>query len=139
MARLWFRSFVAVVAVGSLTGCVANAKKIESSRGGVKASGAVVAEAASADAVPSHVTVAPSAIKWLNFPLGGPGVKAAVIAGDPEKPGPFVLRIKSPAGAKVPPFDPAAEAPMEQAAKTAIVTTIGHARGEGIAVLSAEE
>jgi 3-oxoacyl-[acyl-carrier-protein] synthase II len=43
------------------------------------------------------------------------------------------------AGAKVPPFDPAAEAPMEQAAKTAIVTTIGHARGEGIAVLSAEE
>ncbi len=31
-----------------------------------------------------------------------------------------------------------AEAPMTQPAKTAIVTTIGHARGEGIAVLSAE-
>jgi len=43
------------------------------------------------------------------------------------------------AGATVPPFDPAAEAPMEKPAKTAIVTTIGHARGEGIAVLSAEE
>jgi 3-oxoacyl-[acyl-carrier-protein] synthase II len=43
------------------------------------------------------------------------------------------------AGAKVPPFDPAAEVPMEKPARTAIITTIGHARGEGIAVLSAEE
>jgi quercetin dioxygenase-like cupin family protein len=102
MAQLWFRSFAAMVAAGSMTGCVAGAKKIESSPGGVKASGVAVAEA-TADAVPSHVVVAPNAIKWLNFPLGGPGVKAAVIAGDPEKPGPFVLRIKSPAGAKVPP------------------------------------
>ncbi|WP_275783209.1 beta-ketoacyl-ACP synthase [Pararhizobium gei] len=42
-------------------------------------------------------------------------------------------------GAKVPPFDATVETPMEDAAKTAIVTTIGHARGEGIAVLSAEE
>ncbi len=43
------------------------------------------------------------------------------------------------AGAKVPPFDPAVELPMEKAATTAIVTTIGHARGEGVAVLSVEE
>ncbi|WEX76063.1 beta-ketoacyl-ACP synthase [Sinorhizobium numidicum] len=40
--------------------------------------------------------------------------------------------------AKVPSFDPNAEAPMAAPAKAAIVTTIGHARGEGIAVLSAE-
>jgi 3-oxoacyl-[acyl-carrier-protein] synthase II len=40
--------------------------------------------------------------------------------------------------AKVPPFHPGAEAPMEAPAKAAIVTTIGHARGEGIAVLAAE-
>lgn len=40
--------------------------------------------------------------------------------------------------AKVPPFDPEAETAMSAPAKTAIVTTIGHARGEGIAVLSAE-
>lgn len=39
--------------------------------------------------------------------------------------------------AEVPPFDPA-EAPMSAPARAAIVTTIGHARGEGIAVLSAE-
>ncbi|MCZ4092960.1 beta-ketoacyl-ACP synthase [Sinorhizobium psoraleae] len=40
--------------------------------------------------------------------------------------------------ATVPPFDSGAEAAMTAPAKTAIVTTIGHARGEGIAVLSAE-
>ena len=103
MAQLWFRSLVVAVVAGGLSGCVAGAKRIESSPGGVKASGVAVAEANAADAVPSHVVVPPNAIKWLNFPLGGPGVKAAVISGDPEKPGPFVLRIKSPAGAKVPP------------------------------------
>lgn len=43
------------------------------------------------------------------------------------------------AGAKVPPFDPSVELPMEKAARTAIITTIGHARGEGVAVLSVEE
>ncbi|HET7411471.1 MAG TPA: beta-ketoacyl-ACP synthase, partial [Pararhizobium sp.] len=42
------------------------------------------------------------------------------------------------AGAKVPPFDPAAEQPMPAAAETIVVTAFGHARGEGIAVLSAE-
>jgi len=40
-------------------------------------------------------------------------------------------------GAKIPPFDPA-ETPMTAPAKAAVVTTIGHARGEGIAVLAAE-
>ncbi|RVQ74818.1 beta-ketoacyl-ACP synthase [Sinorhizobium medicae] len=40
--------------------------------------------------------------------------------------------------AKVPPFDPAGETPMLAPAKAAVVTTIGHARGEGIAVLAAE-
>ncbi|MDK1373220.1 MULTISPECIES: beta-ketoacyl-ACP synthase [unclassified Sinorhizobium] len=40
--------------------------------------------------------------------------------------------------AKVPPFDPDAETVMTVPAKTAVVTTIGHARGEGVAVLSAE-
>ena len=43
------------------------------------------------------------------------------------------------AGARVPAFDPEIEKPMEKAARTAVVTTIGHARGEGVAVLSAEE
>ena len=40
--------------------------------------------------------------------------------------------------AKVPPFDAAHEKPMAAGARNAVVTTVGHARGEGIAVLSAE-
>ena len=46
------------------------------------------------------------------------------------------LALKS--GAKVPPFDPAGEAAMDAPASSAIVTTLGHVRGEGIAVLAAE-
>ncbi|TWB61777.1 3-oxoacyl-[acyl-carrier-protein] synthase II [Rhizobium sp. ERR 922] len=40
--------------------------------------------------------------------------------------------------AKVPPFDAAHEKPMTTGARKAVVTTVGHVRGEGIAVLSAE-
>lgn len=104
MVKPWRRAAAVVVLCGVTMslGCTAGAKKIGSSPDGVKASGVALA-AAAADAIPPHTVVAPNAIKWLNFPLGGRGVKAAVIAGDPEKPGPFVLRIKSPAGTKVPP------------------------------------
>lgn len=42
-------------------------------------------------------------------------------------------------GAKVPPFDPSAERAMSGPASTAIVTTVGHTRGEGLAVLRAEK
>jgi 3-oxoacyl-[acyl-carrier-protein] synthase II len=38
-------------------------------------------------------------------------------------------------GAKVPPFDPSHEKPMAAGAAAAIVTTVGHVRGEGVAVL----
>jgi 3-oxoacyl-[acyl-carrier-protein] synthase II len=40
--------------------------------------------------------------------------------------------------AKVPPFDAAHEAPMRAGATAAVVTTVGHQRGEGVAVLSAD-
>ncbi|MBX4929138.1 beta-ketoacyl-ACP synthase [Rhizobium binae] len=42
------------------------------------------------------------------------------------------------ANAKVPPFDAAHEAPMKAGTKAAVVTTVGHQRGEGVAILSAE-
>jgi quercetin dioxygenase-like cupin family protein len=103
MVNPWLRSLAVVVVMGSVTGCVAGAKKIESSGSAVKASGVAVAAGTAAEAVPAHVMVTPAQIKWVPFPLGGRGVKAAVLAGDVEKPGPFVLRIKSPAGTKVPP------------------------------------
>ncbi|TPW31304.1 beta-ketoacyl-ACP synthase [Pararhizobium mangrovi] len=43
------------------------------------------------------------------------------------------------ANAAVAPFDAENEAPMRVPAKTAIVTTLGHVRGEGMAVLQAED
>ena len=43
------------------------------------------------------------------------------------------------AGVKVAPFDTKAETVMTAAAKSAVVTTVGHARGEGVAILVAEK
>ena len=61
------------------------------------------APAPPAAAPSAHVMLAPGAIRWQPFPPGGPGAKLAVLSGDPEKPGPFVIRIRQPAGARVPP------------------------------------
>jgi len=103
MAKPWIRSAAAVVVVAiGMSACAARAPKAEPSATGVRPSGVAVA-AKAADATPTHVMVAPSGLKWQPFPPGAPGVSIAIVSGDPEKPGPFVVRIKSPAGAKVPP------------------------------------
>lgn len=45
-----------------------------------------------------------SAVKWNDFQLAGfdPGVKLAVISGDPASTGPYVLRLQFPAGYRFP-------------------------------------
>ena len=51
-----------------------------------------------------HKAVRPDAVKWGPAPAGlPPGAQAAVLVGDPKKPGPFVIRAKLPDGYKVPP------------------------------------
>ena len=51
-----------------------------------------------------HVIVRPDAVKWGPAPPGLPaGAQAAVLLGDPGKAAPYVLRVKLPAGYKVPP------------------------------------
>jgi quercetin dioxygenase-like cupin family protein len=51
-----------------------------------------------------HKVVAPNDLKWGDAPAGlPPGAKLAVLDGDPGKPGPFIVRLKAPAGYKVPP------------------------------------
>jgi quercetin dioxygenase-like cupin family protein len=46
----------------------------------------------------------PDDIKWVDGPSSLPaGAKMAVLEGDPAKPGPFVFRVKLPAGYKIPP------------------------------------
>ena len=65
---------------------------------------ALAQSAASSDAAPSsHVMVKAAETKWGEGPAFLPkGVQAAVLYGDPSKAGPFTLRLKAPAGGKIP-------------------------------------
>lgn len=54
------------------------------------------------DAAASHRILSASELAWGDSPMLPPGVKAAVLDGDPGKPGPFVIRIKAPDGYKIP-------------------------------------
>jgi quercetin dioxygenase-like cupin family protein len=51
-----------------------------------------------------HTVVLPDAIKWGPAPPSlPPGAQAAVLLGNPGKEGPFMLRLKFPAGYTIPP------------------------------------
>jgi quercetin dioxygenase-like cupin family protein len=55
-------------------------------------------------APPAHVQVKAADVKWGEGPPSLPkGAMLAVMSGDPSKPAPFVVRLKFPAGYKVPP------------------------------------
>ncbi len=63
-----------------------------------------VSPAGAADASNEMSMVNPGAIKWGDAPPSMPkGAKVAVLSGDPSKPGPFTLRIRTPAGYKIAP------------------------------------
>src|SRR2546430_2786077 len=62
---------------------------------------ACIQAAASAD---DHVTVSADQLKWTAAPPAFPkGLQVAVLSGDPSKEGLYVIRLKAPAGYKVPP------------------------------------
>jgi len=64
---------------------------------------AAVSVAAQSDNAP-HTVVAADQVKWGAAPPSLPaGAQAAVLLGDPMKQGPFVLRLKFPAGFLIPP------------------------------------
>ena len=50
----------------------------------------------------AHTVSMPDTLKWVEPPVL-PGAQLAVVQGDPSKEGPFVYRLKMPAGYKVPP------------------------------------
>lgn len=55
---------------------------------------------------PRHILLTPDALKWMPAAAetGMPSaVQVSVLAGDPSRSGPFVLRLKIPAGAKIAP------------------------------------
>jgi quercetin dioxygenase-like cupin family protein len=63
-----------------------------------------VMPALGADATNEAAFVNARDIKWQNAPPSLPkGAKVGVLHGDPGKPGPFVMRLKAPAGFKIPP------------------------------------
>ena len=81
---------------------------------------------------------------WLDRRFAGAAVRGyAGIAGhllESHFPLGVALAALALSGAsRVPAFDPGNEAPMAGAAARAVVTTLGHARGEGVAILSAEQ
>lgn len=51
-----------------------------------------------------HVVLTPEDIKWVDAPASLPaGAKLAVLEGDPKAEGMFAMRLKAPAGYKLPP------------------------------------
>src|SRR5438445_11659609 len=55
-------------------------------------------------AADEHVSATPDTLKWGPAPPTYPkGAEFAIITGNPGQEGPFVLRIRAPAGYKVPP------------------------------------
>jgi quercetin dioxygenase-like cupin family protein len=57
-----------------------------------------------ATAADEHVAVSPDNLKWGAAPPAFPkGAQIAVLSGDPTKDGLYVIRLKVPAGYKVPP------------------------------------
>jgi hypothetical protein len=64
---------------------------------------ASLAQAQTAAAGDNTVMTNPADVKWGEAPPDLPkGAKAAVLYGDPGKPGPFTVRLKTPAGYKIP-------------------------------------
>jgi quercetin dioxygenase-like cupin family protein len=52
----------------------------------------------------AHMVVLPDDVKWMEAPGFPPGTKIAILDGDPSKAGSmFTLRLKAPAGSKIPP------------------------------------
>lgn len=54
------------------------------------------------DSMPGHA-MRPDQLKWMPAPPALPkGAQLAVLSGDPHKAGPFTIRLKAPAGYKIP-------------------------------------
>jgi quercetin dioxygenase-like cupin family protein len=47
--------------------------------------------------------VLPEDIEWKPFPAFPPSARLAIVVGDPTEPGPYVIRVKLPAGVKLMP------------------------------------
>ena len=94
--KSWPSRLLVIVAVAGVAGCATWTRWTHKAESAGE-------PAPPAEAAQAHVMLVPGALKWQPFPPGGPGAKLAVLSGDPEKSGPFVIRIRQPAGGKTPP------------------------------------
>jgi quercetin dioxygenase-like cupin family protein len=51
----------------------------------------------------SFRAILPEDVDWQPFPAFPPSVRLAVVVGEPSKPGPYVIRVKVPRGARIMP------------------------------------
>jgi quercetin dioxygenase-like cupin family protein len=51
----------------------------------------------------SFRAILPEDIDWKPFPAFPPSVRLPVLVGEPSKPGPYLIRVKAPSGAKLMP------------------------------------
>jgi quercetin dioxygenase-like cupin family protein len=61
-----------------------------------------VLAAGSADEPTGFAQISPSSIKWIPSPVV-PGTYRAVLLGNPDEAGPFVMRVKVPPGTRIMP------------------------------------
>jgi quercetin dioxygenase-like cupin family protein len=94
--KTWSSRLLLVAVVAGVAGCATWARWTHTAE-------PAAAPTPPAEAPGAHVMLAPKALKWRPFPPGGAGAKLAVLSGDPDKPGPFVIRIRQPAGSRIPP------------------------------------
>ena len=95
--KSWSSRLLLIAAVGGVAGCATWRQWTHTGEAGAAPA------LPPAGTAPAHVMLAPGALKWQPFPLGGPGARLAVLSGDPEKSGPFVIRIRQPPGGKIAP------------------------------------
>lgn len=59
---------------------------------------------------PAHAMVSPDRMQWVDLAALPPGARGAVIQGPLDQPGPFIVRVRLPAGYRIPPhWHPAIE------------------------------
>lgn len=67
--------------------------------------GILAAAPASAQGIPTNTVgeVLGENVQWRSFPAFPEAVRLAILVGDPQKPGPFVVRVRVPADARIMP------------------------------------
>lgn len=49
------------------------------------------------------LTIRPEGVEWKSFAGYPPAARVAVLVGDPSRPGPYAIRVRLPAGTRMPP------------------------------------